>query len=146
MVKVVLDTVIFVRCLINPRSRWGSLVFDYRDRYRLVVSRPVLDEILEVLDRPVLSKKFRFVLGRDKATVLAFLAKAEIVRREHAPSASHDPKDDKFLATAKAARADFLVSEDQDLLVLGAYEGTRIVDTATFLRTSEEADATGFCR
>lgn len=80
MVRAVLDTVMFVRCLLDARSRWGSLVFDHRDRYRLIVSQPVLDEILEVLDRPVLSKKFRFVSGRDKQTVLAFLANAEIAR------------------------------------------------------------------
>jgi predicted nucleic acid-binding protein len=47
---------------------------------------------------------------------------------------SRDPKDDKILATAKAAGADYLVSEDQDLLVLGTYEGIQIVNVLTFVR------------
>jgi predicted nucleic acid-binding protein len=52
---------------------------------------------------------------------------------------SRDPKDDVFLATAKAGHATYLVTEDNDLLVLGSYEGTRIVDAATFLRLLETA-------
>lgn len=46
------------------------------------------------------------------------------------------------MATARAARADFLVSEDKDLLVLGTYDGTRIVDAATFLRALDGSEAT----
>ena len=38
-----------------------------------------------------------------------------------------------FLATAEAGRVDYLVTEDQDLLVLGEYEGIRIDDAVTFL-------------
>ncbi|MGH2534243.1 MAG: putative toxin-antitoxin system toxin component, PIN family [Thermomicrobiales bacterium] len=49
------------------------------------------------------------------------------------PPISRDPNDDKFLATALAAHADFLVTEDNDLLVLGDYQGVRIVDARTFL-------------
>lgn len=57
---------------------------------------------------------------------------------------SRDPQDDKFLATAEAAGANYLVSEDKDLLVLGDYRGTRIVNAATFLGVLErgqEADS-----
>ena len=37
------------------------------------------------------------------------------------PQVSRDPKDDKFLATAVASEADYVVSEDRDLLDLGAH-------------------------
>jgi len=56
------------------------------------------------------------------------------------PRASRDPKDDVFLATAVAAEAEYLVSEDQDLLVLGEYEGVKIVNTLSFLRVLEQRD------
>lgn len=137
MVRAVLDTVVFIRCLLNPASRWGTLVFDHRDRYRLIVSEPVVEEIVEVLDRPVLAQKFRFVVGRNTEAVLAVLAEAEVARIGDVPPISRDPKDDKFIATARAARADYLVSEDADLLVLREYEGTRIVNAATFLHLLE---------
>ena len=48
-----------------------------------------------------------------------------------------DPKDDKFLATCLAAGADYLVSEDDDLLVLGEHAGTRILDAKAFLAILE---------
>lgn len=38
-----------------------------------------------------------------------------------------------ILAAALAGQVDFIVSEDKDLLDLGAYEGIRIVNAATFL-------------
>ncbi len=53
------------------------------------------------------------------------------------PLVSRDPKDDKFLATAKAAGATYVVSKDEDLLVLGTYDGIQIVPAATFLRLLE---------
>jgi predicted nucleic acid-binding protein len=49
--RVVFDTVVFVRALINSRSICGRLVLDFPDRYRLFLSRQVLQEILEVLAR-----------------------------------------------------------------------------------------------
>jgi putative PIN family toxin of toxin-antitoxin system len=108
MVRAVFDTVIFVRCLLNPRSRWGTLIFERVGLYHLVVSPSVLAEILEVLDRPVLARSFRFVAGRDKRTVLTLLSRAEVVELSDVPSVSRDPEDDKFLATAKAGAADYL--------------------------------------
>lgn len=44
-----------------------------------------------------------------------------------------DPDDDAILATALAARADFLVTGDQDLLTLGSYQGIPIVTPAECL-------------
>jgi uncharacterized protein len=57
------------------------------------------------------------------------------------PQVTRDPKDDKFLATAMAGEADYLVSEDRDLLDLGEHQGIKIVDVATFLKTSDEGES-----
>jgi uncharacterized protein len=46
---------------------------------------------------------------------------------------SRDKDDDIILACAVAAKADYLVTGDKDLLVLGRYEGVKIVTVATFL-------------
>lgn len=45
-----------------------------------------------------------------------------------------DPDDDLILATALAAKADLLVSGDDDLLTLESYEGIEIVTPAEALR------------
>ena len=138
MVKVVFDTVVFVRSLINPHSRWGQAVFSYSDRYRLFLSQPVLAEILEVLQRPELTRKFRSLKAMDMSKTIEILGQAEVVEVGKIPSASRDVKDNKFLATAGAAGADYLVTEDEDLLILIEHKGAKIVDTATFLAILEQ--------
>src|SRR5262245_59205099 len=133
MLKVVFDTVIFVRSLINPHSICGRLVFSYFDRYRLFVSEPVVREMLGVLGRPELSKKFRSLENLDMRQLFRLLERAEAVELSETQQLSRDPGDDKFLATAKAAGADYLVTEDKDLLVIEAYGGVLIVRSEQFL-------------
>lgn len=140
MLNVVFDTVVFVRSLINPYSRWGEAVFRSSDRYRLFFSQPVLEEILEVLHRPELTRKFRTLQGLDRSTVLLLLDQAELVDIPEIEPISRDPKDDKFLVTAREARADYLVTEDEDLLVLKEYEGVKIINTETFLSVLEQEE------
>ena len=46
---------------------------------------------------------------------------------------SRDPDDDAVLATALAGRAEIIVTGDDDLLVLKAYQGIRILSPRGFL-------------
>ena len=52
-----------------------------------------------------------------------------------AESVSRDPDDDAVLACALAARADLVVSGDNDLLVLKSFEGIPIVTVSQAVRT-----------
>jgi predicted nucleic acid-binding protein len=56
-------------------------------------------------------------------------------------TACRDPKDDKFLEVAVAGKADVIVSEDEDLLVLHPFRGIPIVGPAQFLEMLAEEDA-----
>lgn len=136
MLRVVFDTVVFVRALLNQNSACGRLVFGYADQYELYLSTPVVVEILQVLAREEIVGKverrrgaFLYALH----SLLECLQRARSVELGAIPSVCRDPKDDKFLATAQAASATYLVSEDQDLLVLSPYEGIEIVNAATLL-------------
>lgn len=137
MIRVVLDTVIFVRSLINPLSWSGKILFQYSNTYRLFVSKPVLQEIFEVLKRPEVTSLFHTLDGLDKNRVIEIISQSEVVGIQDFPKISRDVKDDKFLATAQKANAAYLVTEDRDLLDLKEYKGTKIVDTATFLQILE---------
>ncbi|HJW84089.1 MAG TPA: putative toxin-antitoxin system toxin component, PIN family [Anaerolineae bacterium] len=133
MLRAVLDTVVFVRALINPRSRCGRLLFEYSDRYTIVISKPTAQELLEVIRRPELMAKYRSLANISPGRVIDLLSKAEAVQVDDAPPIVRDPKDDVFVATALAGRADYLVSEDKDLLILGDAAGVPIVNTQTFI-------------
>ncbi len=140
--RVVIDTVVFVRSLLNPYSAPGRLIFAHADEYRLILSAPIVREIVEVLQRPEITNKIRFVAGMDTRRVLDLLSQAELVELPaDIPQVSRDPKDDKFLATAILGEADHVVSEDRDLLDLGEYRGIKIVDVATFLKLLNEDNA-----
>jgi putative PIN family toxin of toxin-antitoxin system len=136
--RVVLDTVIFVRSLINPYGGCGEIVFGYASRYRLVLSQPVLAEYLEVLARPELTRKFRSLAARSAVDVLEIVGTAEAVTLDTVSAVSRDPNDDIFIATAAACEADYLVSEDRDLLDLRLHGRTRIVTCLEFLRILRE--------
>lgn len=138
MIKVVFDTVIFVRSLINPYSFWGKLVFKHSDSYRLIVSKEILVEILEVLQRPEITHRFKYIKKLDRKRVLEIISNAEVVGISEVSQISRDINDDKFLTTAQEAKVDYLVTEDKDLLVLKKYKGTKIVDTDTFLTILEQ--------
>jgi putative PIN family toxin of toxin-antitoxin system len=136
-VRVVFDTVILVRGLINPFSPCGRLVFDHANAYRLVVSPPMVAEYHEVIFRPQLVHKYRTVAGRDHQAMLNLIARADVVQPEDMPPVSRDPTDDKFLAAAKFGLARFIVSEDADLLDIGHYDGITIISALAFLRYLE---------
>ncbi|MHB8647208.1 MAG: putative toxin-antitoxin system toxin component, PIN family [Thermomicrobiales bacterium] len=127
------DTVGFVRGLINPLSRWGHILFDDADSYQLVVSEALILEVLDVIRRPDVVKLFRTLPTRDPAAIIAILQSAATVELREIPSVSRDPKDDVIVATAVAAGAEYLVSEDRDLLGLGEHEGVRIINAVRFL-------------
>ena len=138
--KIVIDTVVLVRSLIGPYSWWGRLIFDYAERYELVVSPPIVAEYLEVIHRPRLLRKFHAVATRDLGTILDKVANATVVQPIKTPPICRDPGDDKFLAAAKSGGARFIVTEDADLLDIGIYEKTAIISAAAFLRMLEAAE------
>lgn len=137
MIKAVFDINVFLRGLINPHSRCGRLLDEFAANYDLILSPAIISEVLEVLHRPKLRAKLPQITQLDIAHIIALFEQAQVVEPPEIPPASRDPKDDKFLACAQFAEADYLVTEDKDLLVLNTYVGTRICQPAEFIALLE---------
>lgn len=60
--------------------------------------------------------------------------KSEVVHPSGVPPMCRDEADRKYLHCAQEAKADFLLTSDQDLLVLGTIGECRIVTPAAFWR------------
>jgi putative PIN family toxin of toxin-antitoxin system len=58
---------------------------------------------------------------------------AEFIESVAPVSACRDPKDDKFLALALTGHADFILSGDDDLLVLHPFRGIDILNPRQYL-------------
>jgi len=132
-IRAVLDTQLFLRAAINRKSLPTKLIFDLDGMYQLTVPAAIVVEVTDVLNRPKLRAKFSTLTDPIVGEVTELLSVAEIVNPTDVPAVARDPKDDIFLACAKAAKAPYLVSEDQDLLVLDPYEGVRIINALSFL-------------
>jgi putative PIN family toxin of toxin-antitoxin system len=130
--RVVIDTVIFVRALINRKSTWGEIIFDRFHEYDLVVSPLLVEEYLEVLHRPLLTRKYRMITGEEFIEVLQHIEEAEQAYFEELLRVSRDPNDDKFIATAVAGNAQVIVTEDRDLLDLREYRGIAFLTAYEF--------------
>ncbi len=133
--KVVFDTQIFLRALINRNSVCARISTPpLRAHYSLYISNAIEAEITDVLSRIKVRSKFPQITDEIvSATLTTLRDDAERVEVDAVESVSRDPKDDIFLACAKVAKADYLVSEDNDLLVLQKYEDTKIVSAVDFL-------------
>jgi len=126
--RVVLDTVIFVRALINPHGKWGRLLFELSDRYVIVLSPEIIKEILSVLYRPSLRQRFPEMAEPARLKqILTILEEAEVVEPTKELSVCRDPHDDKFFECAVEGRAQYIVSEDRDILDIDEYEGVKAI-------------------
>jgi putative PIN family toxin of toxin-antitoxin system len=122
-VRVVFDTNIFVSALILPGSRAGqALARVINGTDRLILSKPILDELLGVLAR-----KF----SRDQealARVAVSLGDlAEWVHPNRRLTAAAEEEDNRILECALAGRAEIVVTGDKELLQLGTYQGIGII-------------------
>ncbi len=133
MIRAVVDPSVFVSAFIGrPDAGPGRLVAAWSDqRFTLVVSRLLLEELAGVLGRP---KFERWASNGRAASYVAGIA----ARSEHRPDpvvaqpSVRDPDDDYLVALALAEKVDVLVSLDRDLL--DASLGDLVVeDPATFV-------------
>jgi putative PIN family toxin of toxin-antitoxin system len=127
--RVVLDTNVLVSGLAYPASVPGRIVSTWQQGgLDVVLSKYILDEMVRVL--PKLSSNKRSAAEiRDLAD--SFLFKAEIVEPGgEVDEALRDAADQPVLGTLLAAKADYLITGDKDLLALaGKYP---IVTPAVF--------------
>jgi putative PIN family toxin of toxin-antitoxin system len=102
---------------------------------RIAVSDATMAELLDVLARPRLARFIDPEL-RDKVLALLDALGAFFVPTE-AVADCRDAKDDKYLELALAARAEVIVSGDDDLLVLHPWRGVRVLRPADYLAEAE---------
>lgn len=132
--RVVVDTNILVRALIKPYGTVGPILLRLRQGdYTLLYARSLLEELIDVLNRPRIRRKYGLTDQDIQVVASLILLRGEAVVPDDRITACRDPKDNKFLEVAVAGKADVIVSGDQDLLVLHPFAGIPIVPSATFL-------------
>ncbi|MGB8834197.1 MAG: putative toxin-antitoxin system toxin component, PIN family [Candidatus Sulfotelmatobacter sp.] len=107
MILAVIDTNVLVSALISPSGNEALLLLAIKQRLlRPCFSRDVLSEYSQVLARP----KFSFPRDQIEALIQLLRGNGDLVSPRTVSGVSPDPKDDKFIACAIAAHADFIVT------------------------------------
>ena len=135
MVRAVVDTNLLLSVFLSPhanaipRQIWLAFL---TNRFKLVISSTILSEFSAVIRRP---KIIRLLKDESHQDALSFLESFAEIPKDPFPSfsVSRDPKDDHILSLAHHAGVDFIVSGDNDLLVLKSFHNIPIVTARRFL-------------
>ena len=150
-IRVVVDTNVWISALLNPAGHPARIRQALEEgRFSLVASEPILQELARVVGRPRLAR--RYPAGADDVERLVALTRRAAIELAEVSGSVHlcrDPRDDMFIETAVAGRADVLVSRDDDLkrapevATILAEHGIRVLSVQQFLDLLDEADAEG---
>ena len=126
--KVVLDTNIMVFALLFKGDLSGIVDLWKNGRIIPVFSKETFSEFKSVLEYPKFSlhkQEIQMIIEQD---VLPYFEIVEV--SDKTENVCRDPDDDKFIACAVSASADFIVSGDKDLLDIGGYKSARIINAS----------------
>ena len=127
--RIVIDTNLWISFLLTKRFEFIDKLLD-NGKVELVFCNELLDELLDVVDRPKLRK---FFTTADWNLMIEIIEHYAIyVSVVSSVSLCRDAKDNFLLSLAKDAQADYLLTGDKDLLVLKRFEETQIVTVAEF--------------
>ncbi len=132
MIRAVLDTNLIISYLLTNGDTISRVMTHWKqDNFVYLQSPQIFDELLDVINRP----RLRRYMKTSPQPLLDLIEKdAEYTSGELVlPGACRDPKDDKFIACAVEGNADYIVSGDNDLLDLGAYQNVQIMRVWDFL-------------
>ena len=129
--KVVFDTNVLVSALVFPGGRGETaLQRIVEEKDQLVISKPILDELLGILGR-------KFARDAEALShVAVFLTELSLsVRPRQRLHVVKDDPDNRILECAVTGHAGVIVTGDRALLALREYQGVRIISLREYLDT-----------
>ena len=128
--RIVIDTNIFISFLIsNTFSKLDKHLLSNKTRFLFSVE--LLNEFLEVVSRPKLKKYFS---DKDLTKLLDSINDhADFIEVTAYVDICRDKKDNFLLALCEDGKADYLITGDEDLLVLKKFKKTIILKIADYL-------------
>lgn len=132
--KIVLDANLFASGLIKPISNPGRILDLVKEnQVELILSSAIIKEIKRIL-MYLKIRKYHHRTAKEIDTYFDdLLMFSWIVGEEEVVDViKDDPPDNRYLACAYEAEADFIVSGDHHLLDLENYKGINIINAKTF--------------
>ena len=128
---VVVDVNILISFLIGKRLG-GFLSLLREGEFLLLISSPLLAELVDVAARPKFRKHFPVDFAHQLAMTLTEAGELVDVEPISPVPLSRDPKDDYLLMMSEKGNADVLVTGDRALLDMERHGDTRIMNARSF--------------
>lgn len=132
--RVVLDTNVILSALVFAQGGMAALRRAWQGGLcRPLVSRVTAEELARALSYP----KFKLTLEEQRELMADYLPYCTVVRMPAKPPRTppcRDPFDVRFLQLAIVGRAEYLVTDDRDLLALAGRFACSILTPAEWLR------------
>lgn len=135
--RAVVDTNVLISGLFGIKDSPSSQILKAirTQKIILVTSPMILEEVGDVVNRERIVELTKMSLDERVDFIDKLVERSDVTAgKQLAGQVGRDRKDDKFIACAVEAKANYLITGDEDLLVLEEYEGTRIVTPREFLR------------
>jgi putative PIN family toxin of toxin-antitoxin system len=111
-----LDTNVWVSAFLKPTGPPGKVVAAWRrGDFSIVTSLSQFTEILDVLNRPRLIRRFRYSSQEIETFVRLIAARANVMEISGDLKICRDPDDDEILEAAIRGKSQYLVTRDDDL-------------------------------
>ena len=115
--RATFDTNVFLRSLLRGQNRANHLLALLDDdRFVLVLSQPIVDEIKKVASRPNLMRKYQYAPRAVTALVELLTNRAVFVEVPFSYQLCRDVGDDRVVDCAIWGRVQFLISYDNDIV------------------------------
>ncbi|MBE2199012.1 MAG: putative toxin-antitoxin system toxin component, PIN family [Anaerolinea sp.] len=133
--KVVLDANVYVSALLTQRGNAHQILTYWQDKkFDLLVSPEIIAELSRVLRYPHLVRIHKKSDAEIRRFISLMQKYATLVEPTEKIAVSTDETDNRYLECAVDGQADYLVTGDKKhLLLIGAYQGIRIIAPAVFL-------------
>jgi hypothetical protein len=139
MTRSVIDTNILIRALIKPLGSVAPIIVRLQEgRFQLIYSQELLDELIAKLELPRIKRKYQLTDNAITTFVNLLVELGERVQPERKVEICRDPDDNRVIEAALAGNAEFVVTGDEDLLVIGRFETIRFITPHEFLTILDE--------
>lgn len=129
MLKVVLDTNVFIAAYFNRKSASARIIdLCLENKHKLIFSPRLRKELRLILKNVRAEREFR-----EKIRSL-FVNASKVKPTKKVFTVKEDPEDNKFLECALEGEADYLITSDRHLLELEEFAQTKICKPTQFLK------------
>lgn len=130
--KVVVDTNIFVSAFLGSKNAKPIVRDIFTGQYSLIMSHEQLKEVKTVLQRPKFSK---YIHPHELDEFISLLSLKVVVPSNYGRiNDCRDEKDNMILEAAVYGNADFIITGDEDLLILNPYRWIKILSPIAFIK------------